>query len=296
MNRRLLAVVGAGLWAALAVGAPAPKTEKPASKEWVIFLGCGEVRGEGTVVQIDQNGTVLGTVKLENTPYGLTAVPGGVAAASPSGGKVVRIDKTGKVETLIHDAAKLPHPISVTCDPATGDIYAADNRADVLLVLPKGEAKDAREVLTFPGAAVQLQNLSLAFGKGHLLYGGDVPKGVYRFKAGKDAALGDPLLNADAGVAADPTSDRWAAGSRDELRVFEENKEIAAIRYPAGRRYRHGAIAMAPEGVPILALQAGATKFEIVQADVVKKEFKVLFRHETSRVVSLAVGPKLDWK
>lgn len=303
MKRALWTSVGVGLLVAAGVGptagAPALKGEKDTVKDWVIYLGCGESGGPGTVFRLDQTGTLLGTVKLDATPYGLTTVPGGLVAALPGTqtGKVVRIDKAGKATTLFEDTVTLPAPIAVANDPATGDIYLGDNVTDILLVLPKGQAKDAPRVLTFPGAAGHCQNLNLAVARGgHLLYGGSGPVGVYRFKADKDAALGDPVLTADAGVAADAGSDRWVAALPGELRVFEEEKEVLALPYPPGRHRWHEAVAVAPGGVPVLALHMGDTKYEIVRLDVAGKEFKPLFQRDGARVVCLTVGPKLAWK
>jgi hypothetical protein len=293
------AVACAGLVAAATTGAPALKTEKAPSKDWVIYLGCGEVGGPGTVVQLDQTGTVLGTVKLDGTPYGLVSVRGGLVAAVPGrrSGKVIRIDQTGKSDTLFEDPTTLPAPIAVTSDPTTGDVFVGDNVSDVLLVLPKGQAKDARPVVGLPGLPGNCQNLSLAFGKGgYLLYGGDGPLGVYRFPNQKDAALGAPLLAADAGVAADPESDRWVAALPGELRVFQADKETTTIAYPAGRRRWHEAVAVAPAGVPVIALHMGGTKYDVVRADVAAGEFQPLFQRDGARVVCLAVGPKLPWK
>src|SRR3954462_7586370 len=89
-----------------------------------IYLGCGEVGGPGTVVQLDLTGKVLGTVELADTPYGLAADRAGLVAALPgrNSGKVVRIGRTGRVETLLEDAAGLPAPIAVAADPKTGDV------------------------------------------------------------------------------------------------------------------------------------------------------------------------------
>jgi DNA-binding beta-propeller fold protein YncE len=293
------AVACAGLVVAVSAGAPALKGERVPVKDWVVYLGCGEVGGPGTVVQLDHTGTVLGTVKLDGTPYGLTAVRGGLVAAVPGRrtGKVVRIDQAGQAETVLEDPATLPAPIAVTADPATGDVFVGDNVSDVLLVLPKGQAKDARRVLVFPGAPGHCQSLSLAFGKGgHLMYGGSAPAGVYRFRNEKDAALGDVVLGADAGVAADPASDRWVAALPDELRVLEADKATATLRYPAGRRRWHAAVAVAPGGVPVVALHVGGTKYEVARADVAAGEFQPLFQRDGDRVVCLAVGPRLPWK
>src|SRR5207253_2116175 len=55
-------------------------------KDLAVYLGCGDVQGEGTVVQLDRSGKVLGLVRLSATPYGLAARKGGLVAALPSRG------------------------------------------------------------------------------------------------------------------------------------------------------------------------------------------------------------------
>jgi hypothetical protein len=55
-------------------------------------------------------------------------------------------------------------------------------------------------------------------------------------------------------------------------------------------------MAFGPGGNPVVALHLGGNKFEVVQADLDRKEFRTLFVWDQSRVVSLAVGPKLLWK
>jgi hypothetical protein len=263
-----------------------------------VFLGCGEVGGPGTVVQLDMSGNVLGTIELSGTPYGLTADRNGLVAAIPSNDpRVIRIDRAGRVETLLADKHLLPAPINVTADPATGDLLVADNVSDILLLLPAGKAGEARKVLTITGHEGHCQDMSVAFARdGHLLYGGSGPIGVYRFAAGKGAALGDPLLTEQAAVAADPGSKRWAAALKGELRRFEGDKEVGRLAYPAGRQRWHDALAFGPAGEPILALHLGGTKYEVVRADVTEGAKKTLFAWDKSRVVSLAVGPRQAWK
>jgi hypothetical protein len=294
----LLSMAGSGITDA------APALKDAAAGEWpgpdaAIFLGCGEVQGEGTVVQLDRTGNVLGTISLSNTPYGLAADRAGLVAALPGlkTGRVVRIGRTRKVETLIEDLVGLPAPIGVAADPATGDVLVADNAADVLLLLPGGKAKDARQILAIKGHEGHLQDMSIAFAKdGHLLFGGTGPVGVYRFAGGTGAAMGDPLLAERGAVAADPASKRWAAALEGSLHVFEGNRELTALAYPNGKQLWHETLAFGPGGAPILALHLGGNRFEVVQADLDRKTFRTLFEWDKSRVVSLAIGPKLNWK
>src|SRR5436190_20415730 len=100
------AVAAAGLTVAghrTTTAAPALKGEPGGAwpgPDPAIYLGCGEVGGPGTVVQLDLTGKVLGTIDLADTPYGLAADRAGLVAALPgrNAGKVVRIGRTGRVE------------------------------------------------------------------------------------------------------------------------------------------------------------------------------------------------------
>jgi DNA-binding beta-propeller fold protein YncE len=268
-------------------------------KDLAVYLGCGDVQGGGSVVQLDRTGKVLGIVRLSNTPYGLATRKGGLVAAVPSfgAGSVVSIDSTGKVDTLLQDVQALPAPINVAVDPASGDILVADNRTDVLVLLPAGGPKQRRTILQITGHENHLQDMSVAFTRDrHLLFGGSGPEGIYRFRGDKDATLGDPLLPDRGGVAADPTSKRWVAALRGDLHVFEESREVLKMPYPAGKTKWHDALAFTPAGTLVLALHLGGNGYDVVVADFRAKEFKRLFSWDVSRIVSLTVGPKMEWK
>jgi hypothetical protein len=308
MSRTLgwAAVAVTGLAVAFGLGptSAAPALKDPKEAAWpgpdpAVYLGCGESGGPGTVVQLDLTGKVLGTVELAGTPYGLAADRRGLVAAIPGGAapQVVRIGKGGKVETLLRDAAGLPAPLAVAANPSTGDVLVADNVADVLLLLPGGKAGDARRVLTIEGHKGHCQDMSVAFAAdGHLLFGGTGPVGVYRFKGGDGAVFGDPVLAERGSVAAAPGAKRWAAALADGLRVYEGDREVAALAYPAGRRRWHDTLAAGPGGAFVIALHLGGTRYEVAQADLEKREFRTLFAWDKSRVVSLAVGPRMTWK
>src|SRR5687767_5723929 len=107
-----VAVIGVGLVAShgLAPTRAAPALKEPKAEAWpgpdpAIFLGCGEVGGPGTVVQLDLDGKVLATVRLAGTPYGLAADRHGLVAAVPGGPapQVARVTRGGAVETLLQD-------------------------------------------------------------------------------------------------------------------------------------------------------------------------------------------------
>jgi len=268
-------------------------------EQLVVCLGCGDVIGAGTVVQLDPSGKVLGTLQLPGTPYGLTAHDLDLIAAIPSGrpGKVLVIDRKGGVKSLVDDGQTLPHPIAVAADPVSGDIVVADNLSDVLLLLPAGQAAKASPVLRIKGFEGQLQNMSVAVARDNsLLFGSDAPAGIFRIAARKQAALGMPLLPGDGAVAADPSSKRWLAALRDELRVFEGERELLKLPYPAGMSMSHSTAAFGADGTLVIALRGAQAGFEIFQVDLNAKTFRSLFTWNQSRVVSLAVGWRMSWE
>ena len=265
-----------------------------------IYLGCGGVEGPGEVIQLDQTGEVLGTVRLSGAPYGLAAHKDGLVAAVPTyggPGELVRIDGQGRIETVLKDGRVIPNPIAVAADPGSGDILVADNQTDVLLLLPGGRSKDMREPVPVGDSRAQMQNMSVAFARdGWLLFGGSGPSGVYRFRAGQTAGLGPALLAGCGTVAADPSSGRWVAALAGELVVFEAGRELARFQYPVKGPLRYITVAFGPGGILVMGLHRPApAACDLVAVDIEAKAFRRLFSHGKSTVKSLAVGPKADW-
>jgi hypothetical protein len=286
-------------------GAVAQQTgvESEALSQSVIFLGCGEVDGPGVVMQLDQHGEVLGVASLAGTPYGLALYRGGLLAAVPGGttgaGSIVRIGGGGTIETLLEDRRTAPHPISIAADAASGDIFVADNIKDALLVMPGGQPGMVRTMLQIEGPLDLWQSMSIATDGEHILLGGTRPnEGVYRLSRERAADLGEPLLLDSAAVAADPGSARWVAALLRELRVFEEEKQLTVLPYPHGYVSLSQTIAFGPEGgilVCALRLAHIQSSFMVYLVDLKTGTFRALFPWTTSRVVCLAVGPKMEW-
>lgn len=269
------------------------------SQDLAIYMGCGEVAGPGTVVQLDGTGKVLGTVHLPDTPYGLAVLKDGLVAALPGvrSGRVVKIDNAGKVETLLHDPQIISNPIAIAADPNSGDILVADNHGDVLLLLPSGQVRSARKIVQIKGYEDELQGMSVAFTRdNHFLFGGTGPYGIYRFGRETNAGMGQPVLPDFGTVAADPFSKRWVAASSNELRIFEDTRELLRIPYPPGTSRWHHTVAFGPDGTLVIALHLGEAGYDIALADQRTKTFDSLFSWNQSRIVSLVVGQKGSWK
>jgi hypothetical protein len=217
-------------------------------------------------------------------------------AALPSAHRVLKIDAKGKTETLLDADAGLPAPIAVATDPKTDDVLVADNFADVLVLLPKGEAAKRRNILKILGHEQHLQDMSIAIARdGHVVFGSSGPVGVFRFHPDENPALDTSLLGQNAGVAADPTSKRWVAALRDKLVVFEEARQEDSLSYPDRKTKWHSALAYGADGSLVMALHLGGTDYDIVQVDLSKKTFRSLFVWKGERVVSLTVAKKMAW-
>src|SRR5262249_9012297 len=97
-------------------------------------------------------------------------------------------------------------------------------------------------------------------------------------------------------VAADPSSRRWVAALRKELRAFEGKRELLRLPYPAGKSKWHDTVAFGPDGALVMALHLDQTNYDVVLVDLKAKTFHPLFSWNKSRVVSLAVARKQAWK
>ena len=148
----------------------------------------------------------------------------------------------------------------------------------------------------------RLQDVSVALTKdGYALFSSgsdlDLGAGVYRFRPGPNAALGTALLKTPPGmgmwsarVAADPSSERWAAltisPSRvaGTLRVFKGTRELKKLRYPV--QY----IAFGPNGTLVAASHQ---EVGIVNLKKKKDGFRKLFAWKGPRLVSMAIAKKM---
>lgn len=297
----------AGIICAVAVCADgAPKDKLPG--DLAIFLGIGETGKPGQVVQLDQHGRVLGVVELPAAPYSLAALDDGLLVALPGAVQVVKIDATGRVETIARSSRTLPlkAPISVATVPGKSDILVADNVADVVWLVPEHwnegaagtTASQPLTLLRIKGYELQAQDMSVAMGKdGYVLLAASGPDGVYRFRGGPDATLGNPLLPDAMSVAVDPKSMRWIAAVRDELVVFRERREEFRVRYPKGF-YLYDTVAFGPGGELVIGLRQllrPGELFTVNFVDLRKKDFHALFDWNKGPVKSLAIAKRANW-
>ena len=261
-----------------------------------LYLGCGPVGGPGTLVQVEPSGKTVATIQLPQTPYSLAVSKTGVIAALPGANRVVAIDRQGKVSTLA-EGAPFQQPIAVAVHPVSGDVLVADNHADILALVRRGEAARPTVLFRIPGRSEILQNASVAIDQdGMGIFATDAPAGVYRFAMNSNAKLGEALVETDADVAADPSSPLWAAASADgSIRLFKKRTAAATIPMPAGTRlYRGGCIAFGPNGTLVVTLESG-DRVEPAEVHVRDRKIERLFPWRGDRLVSIAVGPAMPW-
>ncbi len=259
-----------------------------------IYLGVGNVNGRGKVIQLDGAGKRRGMVELPSTPYGLAYDSVQLWAAIPSAKRVVSIDAQGRVNTVL-EAEELKNPISVAAAPGNPDILVADNHTDVLVLLSRNHANEYK-VIYRGETSSNLQNVSVAMTlDGFGLMGTSNPRGVYHFPLRVGISLGAPILSSGGDVAADPTSTRWAVMQHRSLHVLDGAQEVFQLPLPTGySSYRGGLLTFATDGTLVVALATDGG-VELCVIDISEKTFGSLFRWSGERLVSLAIGQKLDW-
>ena len=260
----------------------------------MFYLACGSSGGPGKVYQVDPRGRVVATVALPSAPYGIDLCEDGLVVAMPRAGVSV-IAHDGSLTAIPCDPVTTPLDIAVC--PKTGSLLVADNRTDVLAILSPNENKPAKIVQRFDGSQQRGQNLSVAVtSDGHHLLATNEPKGIYRFPTDAVGPLGRPIIELDGDVAADRSSNRWAAVTTDgEVRVFQTEKPVASMSLPDPLRvWRSGILAFGPSGTLVTAIDYENGPVSLM-VDLEAKKFRPFFQWRQERLVDIAIGPAMDW-
>jgi hypothetical protein len=273
----------------------------------VLYLSCGEDSGPGQIFQVDEDGRVLGVVRLPYLATGLALHRSHalVAVTPRDGGHIYRIDDTGKVSVVSERDAGLPHPVDVGIGGDSDTIVVADNIAHVLGATSVAGGK-AEPYQRFKGPRADDEQMSVAVTRDkHVLFGGNHDPGIFRFSGDDDTASHPPLLPGPGGVAADCASIKWAATQYPNLVcVFEGEEPIKKFRLPAGKRiYRQGLLSFAPAGAVVVtaddADQAGSPWLIMYQTEEKKdsmgNQVRSLFKWDRARMVDFVVGPRMLW-
>jgi len=283
---------------------PMPKIDY--MPELVLYLSCGEEGGPGRVYQVNEHGHVLGVVNLPYTATGLAlhrnnGVNGLVAAIPRAGGKLMKIDDKGNVHTIMQDDPTLVHPVDVGIADGSDTMVIADNVADVLAAMPvNGGVPQIYH--KFEGEGYHAQDMSVDVDRNRrVLFGTSGDEGVYRFYGDDFAKEKQPLLEENGGVAADRSSNQWAATQDDVIKVFDGNEVIKEFKFPGNKTaQRNGLLSWGPAGALVAAGRSkdslsGPVSFYAYQT---KREADVRYLFDWMRdpVVDFVVGPRMYWE
>jgi len=287
----------------MASAAPMKDLSKPSVlPAFVLYVSTGDETGPGKVYQVNDDGRVLGWVNLPFTPTGMALHRnnGLVTALPRDGGKIMRIDDTGKVSALLEKDKTLVHPVDVAVGGESDTIVVADDIADVLAATTTG-GTTPKVYQRFEGQKWTAQEMSIAVTNDkHVILGTDGDPGIYRFAGDNHSAAAKPLLPANGGVAADPKSLRWAATQApNQIYVFEGQEMVKKLRLPPGKAfYRNGMLSFSPCGSLCVAVRPNdETEGEVwfLMYNVEKDEIRSLFPWTKERVTDFVVGPRMFW-
>jgi len=284
-----------------AIKGPAPNREvMPA---FVLYVACGDETGPGKVYQVDEHGRVLGVVNLPFTPTGMALhrTHGLVLAIPRDGGKIMRIDDTGKASTLLEKDETLVHPVDVAIGGQSDSVLVADNIADVMAATSSAGIKP-KLYQRLEGQQWSAQSMSLAVTNDkHVIFGTDGDTGIYRFGGDDQSASGDPLLPGPGGVAADPKTLQWAATQNpDQIYVFEGEELMKKLRLPPGKSmYRNGLLSFSPCGsLCVAARDSDTTAGEpwLLMYNIEEDKIRSLFPWTRETMTDFVVGPRMLWE
>jgi len=295
---------GPGAYDELARAGLKPEMPKPeAAPAFVLYVSAGEEGGAGKVYQVNEHGRVLGWVNLPFTPSGLALhrEHGLVASLPRDGGRLMHIDDTGKVSTLIDKDKNMVHPVDVALAGGSDSIVVADNMADVLMTTSTGGI-NPEVYRRFDGQKWTAQDMSIAVTRdGHVIMGSNGNKGIHRFSGDKSQSASQPVLPEPGGVAADPKSLRWAATQApNEIFIFEGEELMKKLRLPPGKaHYRGGKLSFGPAGTICgVARPEDQVTGEpwFMMYDIEEEKVRSLFPWDKETMTDFVVGPRMFWE
>jgi hypothetical protein len=244
----------------------------------------------------------MGKVSLPYTATGMALhrTHGLILAVPRDGGKIMQIDDTGKLSTLLEKDPALPHPVDVGVAGDSDTIAVADNIANAVMATTIGGTKP-KLYQRFDGQKYTSQGMSVAVTNDkHVMFSSDAEPGVFRYSGDQSEAGSKPVLATTGGVAADPKSLRWAAGQDPNLiMVYEGPELLKKLRLPPGKSlYKNGLLSFSPAGTLIVAVrdsdkEVGEVWF--LQYDVDKDEVKSLFQWNHEQMQDFVAGPRMMW-
>jgi hypothetical protein len=223
-----------------------------------------------------------------------------VLAVPRDGGKLMRVDPTGRASILLEKDPLLTHPVDVSIAAGSDMILAADNFNNALVAVPITAPKP--KVFTrFEGQSYTSQDMSVAVTKDkHVIFSSGGVPGVFRFGGGVSFADSKPVLPTSGGVVADVNSFRWAA-AQDPNRIFVYDGEqlFKKLRLPPGKSFYHnGMMAFGPRGSLCVAVRDSEEdngEVSLMMFDLAKDEIKTLFPCKEP-LQDFVVGPRMPWR
>jgi hypothetical protein len=282
---------------------PPPEHKLDKTPELVLYVTAGDPAGQGKVYQVEgTDGRVLGKVNLPNTATGIDMYRDhGVVLASPrDGGKILQIDDTGKLSTIIERDKNLPHPTRIAMPGNSDTMVVADDLADQLVMSTIAGTKTKVYQKLDQRCGSQPMSVAVTNDKG-VVFSSDAEPGVHKFMGDQSASGNKPMLPASGGVAADHSSLRWAAAQApNAIKVYEGQQYMKTLRLPPNKKfYKGGLMSFGPDGSLCVAVQ-DYDKEEgdvwILAYHVDKEKVTNSFKWTHEEMQDFAVGTRMLWE
>jgi hypothetical protein len=215
-------------------------------KKAVFYIATGKPFSAGRVYMVSVNGNILASVGLRFAPAGMAFHAksmedcGLVLAVPRDRGRIMRVDKTGKVWTILDKDPVLLHPVDVGIPGGTDDIFVADDENN-LLARTQIDGRPAGIFRPKPSSGLDRRTslemgMSLAAtGDKHVVLGTPNPPGVFRFAGNDKAAVPERCLSTFGGVAADIHTARWAAAQPpNQVCLYKGGHMVKQLSLPPG--------------------------------------------------------------
>jgi hypothetical protein len=276
------------------------KTTHDHTPELVLYVTAGDAASSGKVYQVDDTGRELGKVKMPYTATGIALHrnQGLVLAVPRDGGKIMRIDDTGKLSTIIEKDPAMPHPTDVGVAGESDTIVVGDDISNKLIATTTAGTKpkvyQSLQKSCSGGMSVAVTNDK------HVLFSTAGEPGVFSFGGDQSASGNKPVLAGSGGVAADPKTLRWAAAQApDQILVYEGPQCIKKFRLPPGKDfYRNGLLSFSPAGSLCVAVRDNEKGGEVwlLVYDVEKDKVRSLFPWKNEEMQDFTAGPRMYWE
>ena len=219
----------------------------------MLYIGTGDQPNSGKVYQVKgTDGTVMGVENFNQPVTGVSMYRDiGVVVTLPrDGGKIVKIDDTGKQSTILEEDPALPHPVKISMPGNSNTMVVADDIADQLVMTTIGGTK-MKVYQKFPFTySDKPMSVAVANDNG-VVFSTDADPGVHKFMGDQGSVKANkPVLPTSGGVAADHSSLHWAAAQAPNLiKVYEGQQFVKDIRLPPNYSfYKGGLMSFGPDG------------------------------------------------